>query len=193
MLSQRVYNLLHVYTTTSVAKSSRYRIYIDGANMFYVQRDLGWRIDWQKLKMLLSQYYDIVELRYYTGVKADHDPMLQFLRFLQHIGFITVTKPVKKITLDSTHPEYVQGGDNIRLKANLDVEITADVIRNAPNAEYVVLLSGDSDFACLAEILKPKGNKIVVLSSKRHLSYELKLACHQHELFENLENMLRKA
>lgn len=49
----------------------RAKVYIDGANIFYTQKSLGWVIDWQKVKDLLNKKYDIVEFRYYTGVKLD--------------------------------------------------------------------------------------------------------------------------
>ncbi len=31
------------------------KVYIDGANMFYTQKKLGWFIDWQKMKKYLKE------------------------------------------------------------------------------------------------------------------------------------------
>lgn len=31
------------------------KIYIDGANMFYTQKRLGWSIDWEKVKKYIEQ------------------------------------------------------------------------------------------------------------------------------------------
>lgn len=51
------------------------KVYVDGANMFYVQKDIGFFIDWNKMKNYLSERYDILEVRYYVGVKNEDEKM----------------------------------------------------------------------------------------------------------------------
>ncbi|MCX6722791.1 MAG: NYN domain-containing protein [Candidatus Staskawiczbacteria bacterium] len=47
------------------------KIYINGANMFYTQKKLGWSVDWKKLKDFIEDEKEVVEWRYYTGLKDD--------------------------------------------------------------------------------------------------------------------------
>jgi uncharacterized LabA/DUF88 family protein len=45
------------------------KVYIDGANMFYTQKELGWFVDWAKIKDYLNKEWEVLEIKYYTGVK----------------------------------------------------------------------------------------------------------------------------
>ena len=87
-------------------KKPKAKVYIDGANVFYTQRKLGWSIDWEKVKNLLLQEFDVLEFRYYTGLKKGDQGMPRFLRFLDKIDFVTITKPLKKISIGKDHPSW---------------------------------------------------------------------------------------
>ncbi|MDD2731644.1 MAG: NYN domain-containing protein [Candidatus Pacebacteria bacterium] len=48
-------------------------VFIDAANILYSQKNLGWRIDYQKLKTYFEQECELVELYLYTGkIGKDH-------------------------------------------------------------------------------------------------------------------------
>jgi len=55
------------------------KVYIDGANVFYTQKDIGFSIDWEKTRKYLQESYDILEIRYYVGVKQDDEKMASYL------------------------------------------------------------------------------------------------------------------
>ncbi len=80
------------------------KVYIDGANMFYSQKKLGWFIDWKKIKDYLKENWDVLEVRYYTGIKSEDEKMASFLRYLDNIGITPITKPIKIIKIDDKHP-----------------------------------------------------------------------------------------
>jgi len=75
------------------------KIYIDGANMFYTQKRLDWFIDWKKVKNYIEQEKNVIEWRYYVGVKDNDEKMLKYLKYLNLVGFNTITKPLKKLKL----------------------------------------------------------------------------------------------
>lgn len=56
---------------------------------------------------------------------------------------------------------------------NGDVEIAVDVIEMTGKFDTLVLFSGDSDFNYLIKILRGKGKRAVVISTKYHISKEL--------------------
>jgi len=41
----------------------RMKVYIDGANVFYSQKKMGWILDWVKVKTYLKSIYDVIEFR----------------------------------------------------------------------------------------------------------------------------------
>jgi len=67
-------------------------------------------------------------------------------------------------------PEIERG--DIR-KANFDVEITIDVLEMIDKFDTLVLFSGDSDFDYLIRKLRAKGKRVIVISTKHHISKEL--------------------
>lgn len=167
------------------------RVFIDGANIHYSQRYLGWRIDWHKLKAVLENEFQVLEFHYYTAFRSEDPTMGGFLNFLHHLGFAVTSKAIKIIRLRPGDPEYVEGATNIKYKGNLDVELTVDVLSKTSDVDCVVLMAGDSDFQCLVQRMKDLGKTVVVLSSRRHLARELKQGTEVRFL-EDLENSVKK-
>ena len=58
-------------------------------------------------------------------------------------------------------------------KANFDVEIAVEAMKQINFFDTMVLFSGDSDFDYLLRELRTKGKKIIVVSTKYHVSREL--------------------
>ena len=158
------------------------KVYIDGANVFYAQKDLNWTIDWVKTKDCLNKDWDILELRYYTGVREKDEKMASYLRYLDHVGITTITKPLKKIKTT----------DGFIFKSNFDVEMTTDILLDRTNLDEVILFSGDSDFNYLAKKLKDLGKQIVVISSRKMISWELKLTADRYIFLEDIREKIAR-
>lgn len=101
---------------------------------------MGKWLDWVKVSKYLSKNFQVLEIRYYVGLRRDDHKMQQFLKKLRKINFKVISKPVKKI-IDETGREIE--------KANFDVEITGDVLESVDDLDTVMLFSGDSDFEYL--------------------------------------------
>lgn len=167
------------------------KVYIDGANIFYTQKKLGWSIDWMKAKKIIEENRTIIEWRYYVALKDEDEKMRGYIRYLNNIGFTTLTKPLKKI--------HITGGDGTAqtsrpfiYKANFDVEMTADILLDKASIQEVVLFSGDSDFEYLIRKLKDSGINVVVFASRKTISWELKLAATRINYFERIEEELKR-
>lgn len=158
------------------------KIYIDGANIFYTQKQIGWNINWIKVKKYLSKTSQVVEIRYYTGVKKNDTKMSKYLNFFDKIGITTVTKPLKIINT---------GNGNI-FKSNFDVEMTTDILLDRISTDKIILFTGDSDFNYLIKKLKDLGKYIVVYSSRKMLSWELKLNANQYVFLEDIKNKIQR-
>ena len=169
------------------------KAFIDGSNIFYTQKKLGWSFDWKRIKQLVESEREVLEWRYYVGLKHDDDKMPKFLRYLNAVGFTTVTKPLKKIRLTDGehHPQSVASG--YIFKANFDVEMTADILLDKSKFDEVILFSGDSDFAYLTKKLKDAGKRIAVYSSRKTISWELKLAGSDVVYFEDLAERIKRS
>lgn len=139
-------------------------VFIDASNILYSQKSLGWKIGYERLKVYLEQEADLVLLNYYTGKVGSFDKQLNFIQKLESIGYKVVSKEVKLIKL---------GENKFLQKGNLDVELVLDAFRAKNEYDTLLLFSGDSDFAYLLDLLKLEGKKILVFSTRKHISVDL--------------------
>ena len=139
-------------------------VVIDAANLESAVKSLGWWIDYIKLRELFDKD-KLIEIRNYC-VQHNTDNQNSFFTFLKKNGYKLITKPLKIIKA----PEIEKG--DLR-KANFDVEITFDILEMIGQFDTLVLFSGDSDFDYLIRRLRAKEKKVVVISTKYHISKEL--------------------
>lgn len=141
-------------------------VFIDASNIYYSQRELGWRIDFRKLKEYLGTNVELSKMYYYTAYDTEYPRQRKFLDFLEIIGYVIRKKKVKFIK-DS---DFEEGGFH---KGNLDVELTIDAVHNRDDFQSLVLFSGDSDFEALLKYMRNYRKNCVVVSTQEHISLEL--------------------
>lgn len=144
--------------------SGKVAVFIDAANILYSQKTLKWKVDYEKLENYLKKQGSIYGLFYYTGKVGTFKKQLKFIERLEKLGYKVMAKEVKFIR--------VQGGALLP-KGNLDVELALDAYRLSDHYQTLLLFSGDSDFAYLLDLLKAKGKKMLVFSTRSHISKEL--------------------
>lgn len=139
-------------------------VFIDAANVFYSQRTLKWFLDYQKLQDFLNSSLNLQGIYYYSGQMRGQDKQLKFINRLKEIGIHVFEKEIKFIKLKNHQMLH---------KGNLDVELAIDAYRMSSNYDTLFLFSGDSDFAYLIKLVKEKGKRVVVFSTRGHISGEL--------------------
>lgn len=172
---------------SSIKPSSK--VFIDGSNVFYTQKKLGWSIDWVKFKDHLTPTRDVLELRYYTGLKNGDEAMTAYLKYLKAIGFTCLTKPLKQIRVDQNTLK-ANPSTGFIYKANFDVEIAVDISLDKSEANEIILFSGDSDFKYLVDQLKGRNQKVTVVASKKTISWELKLSANEIIYLEDIKDKI---
>lgn len=161
------------------------KIYIDGANMFYTQRSIGWFINWKSAINFLKEKYNILEIRYYTGIRKNDQKMSQYLSFLRKISIRTITKPLKIINDNSSGRKIY--------KSNCDIEIAVDIMLDIDAFDTLILFSGDSDFVYLIKTLqKSYQKKIFVISSRKTISWEMKLSANSYLFLEDYKKSFER-
>jgi len=143
----------------------RVYVFIDAENVFYSQRTLGWKISYEKLmKYLKRECGEDVKCFVYKGVDEFNTKQKKFLDMLDINGYILRTKVVKKIKDRSGKVEW---------KSNLDMELAFEMDDTKDKYDTAVLVSGDSDFAVPVDRVKKAGKRIIVMSTRGHISREL--------------------
>ncbi len=143
----------------------RVYVFIDVENIFYSQRSLGWHISYEKLiKYFRDECGPDAKCFAYTGVNESNKGQHRFLDMLDLSGYVVRMKTVKKIK---------SGGGSYKWKNNLDMELAFEMINTSEKYDTAILLSGDSDFSLPIDYIKQRGKRIIVMSTRKHISKEL--------------------
>ena len=142
----------------------RILVSVDGSNLFYTQKKLGWDINLVNLLDVCKEYGEVVEAIYYSGASNEGN-QCKFHDWLAYNGYSLVTKPLKTIT------DYTTG--QVTQKANLDIEIVLDMFNMIDRYDMAILISGDGDFERALQQLKSRGKEIKVISTRGCVASEL--------------------
>jgi uncharacterized LabA/DUF88 family protein len=94
-----------------------------------------------------------------------HIKRAKFYEVLSELGYILKLKPVK----------YIKESDgNIKKKANCDVDLTFDAMRQQHNFQRFILLSGDGDFEILLKYFEEHDKEVIILSNPMRTAASLK-------------------
>jgi uncharacterized LabA/DUF88 family protein len=149
-----------------VRPSDRVALFIDGANTDGAARAAGYFIDFRKAREFFVGSARFYAAFYYVADFTASDPLQQrFFDFLSYAGYIVRRRPVKVIVDPETGERTIKG--------NLDTEIVLDLLNTVDNYDVAFLFSGDSDFERAVELLRSRGKRVYVVSSRGPLSREL--------------------
>src|SRR5438132_1810242 len=147
----------------------RVSIFVDGANMYYAQKKLGWYSDLRKVVQFFGRDAGNVvsEAYYYTGADTQtKNRDSAFHEYLMYSGYTVRTKAIKQM-VDDTTGEIVE-------KANLDIELVIDMFNTVTLYDTCILMSGDSDFERALELVRTKGKRIAVVAHPEMTARELR-------------------
>lgn len=138
-------------------------VFIDAVNLDYTMKALGFSINWVKFRKLFDNHRMYLStIKYYTAVdelEGGERPLQRLLDFLSDNGYELVTKKAKAYVNRET-------GER-RVKGNIDVEFTCDVLSVCQHVDRVVLVTGDGDFATLVQRVQLVGRRVTIVSSKK--------------------------
>lgn len=168
----------------SKPKEKKVAIFIDAANIFYSQKTLGWRLDYEKFLSYWNNKGKITGAYFYTAVISTNKKQLNFFKALKEIGYTVITREVKIIN-DKRNKRTIQ-------KGNFDVKLAIDIVLKAKEFDVAVLASGDSDFEPVVEHLRKMKKKIIVISARGHISRELARMADKYLPLEKIKSEVKK-
>jgi uncharacterized LabA/DUF88 family protein len=138
----------------------RVGVFVDGANLYHTSRALGFEIDFAAMLDYFRRGTYLLRAFYYTALveTEEYSPLRPLTDWLAYNGWQVVTKPAR---------QQADPAGRLRMKGNMDVELTVDMLELAPHLDHVVLVSGDGDFRRLVEAVQRKGVRVTVVSSVR--------------------------
>jgi uncharacterized LabA/DUF88 family protein len=133
-------------------------LFIDGANLYATAKTLGFDIDYRKILKEFQSRGFLVRAYYYTALVEDQEftSLRPLVDWLDYNGYTVVTKIAK---------EFTDHLGRRKIKGNMDIELAVDALELAPKMDYMVLFSGDGDFASVVKAVQRQGVRVAVVSS----------------------------
>lgn len=130
-------------------KSNNYA-YIDGANLHRGIAGFGWKLDYARFRIWLSEKYGVKNAYIFIGLIPKYKDLY---KYLQECGFTLVFK------------EVIYDGDG-KAKGNCDADLVLQATRDAYENKFdtAVIVSSDGDYAGLVKFLQEKNKLKIILS-----------------------------
>lgn len=124
--------------------------YIDAANLHNATEGLGWKLDYKKFRILLSEKYGVGSAYIFIGLI---DKYTDLYKYLQECGFVLV---FKEVVYDN----------NKKPKGNCDADLVLQVTRDAYENKFVkaIIVSSDGDYSGLVKFLLENSKLSVIIS-----------------------------
>lgn len=144
--------------------------FIDSQNLNVSTQKLGWKVDWRKFREFLAHNYGVTKAYMFIGYMPEHEDMYEQLH---EAGYAVVLKPTFDMTkprpeLENEHQHEKE--DEKPVKGNIDADLVLWAMKEWPNYQKAVLVSGDGDFYSLVEYLESKGKLLKLLAPNAHYS-----------------------
>ena len=154
----------------------RVALFVDGAAMFYAQRDNGWHMDYRNILHYFADNRDLAGAYYFTATPpvANTDALEKYRKFrhaLTMMGYSVKDKEVKVL--------YDKNTGQARLKGNLDIELVFRLLSSLNTYDLAVLLGGDSDYVPIIEHLINNGRRVIVVGRRQSTAADVINAASQ--------------
>ena len=156
--------------------------FIDSQNLNLGVQKIGWKMDWHKFREWLGEKYGVTQAFMFIGYLPDNESLYQ--QMYDH-GFLVVLKPtleIKRVAIEGAPPEKKKDetpatpgapaakDEKPPVKGNIDADLVLYAMKELPNYDKAVIVSGDGDFFSLIEYLRDEKKLLKVLAPNKRFS-----------------------
>jgi uncharacterized LabA/DUF88 family protein len=158
--------------------------FIDSQNLNLGTQRMGWKLDWRKFRQFLKDEHGVTHAYMFIGYMSDNEALYEYMH---ELGFLVVLKPTVDVSAHKDGKEAETNGDAVpkdkdsedkekpTIKGNVDAELVLYAMKELPNYEQAIIVSGDGDFFSLAEYLEEQGKLAHVMTPNWQYSSLLKV------------------
>ncbi len=123
--------------------------FIDSQNLNLGTQKMGWKMDWRKFLAFLQKEYGVEKAFLFIGYVPENVAMYEQLHDAGYLIVLKRTLEVKKNDGDKEDKEPAKP----LVKGNVDTELVLWALKEMPNYNKAIVVSGDGDFFALVEYL----------------------------------------
>lgn len=145
------------------AKQPNNFAFIDSQNLNLGTQRMGWKLDWRKFRKFLRDKYGVTKAYMFIGYMSENE---QLYEYMHDLGFLVVLKPTVDVTTPSEPKDGKDDKDKEKpsVKGNVDADLVLYAMKELPNYDQAVIVSGDGDFLGLVEYLREQGKLAQILT-----------------------------
>lgn len=150
--------------------------FIDSQNLNLGVQKAGWKMDWRKFRQYLEKKYNVKQAYMFIGYMVENESLYEQMHDL---GYSVVLKPTvdmnafadqEKTEKDKDKPDTPKH----TTKGNVDADLVLYAMKEMPNYDKAIIVSGDGDFFGLIEYLEQQKKLLHVLTPNWQYSSLLK-------------------
>jgi len=169
--------------------------FIDSQNLNLGVQKMGWKMDWHKLRLWLAEKYGVTHAYMFIGYMQENEALYE--QMYEH-GFLVVLKPTLEIKAPSENnaketgvnkkSQVKNGRDTNRkehgssdqsspedkektiVKGNIDADLVLYAMKELPNYDKAIIISGDGDFFALVEYLIQQKKLLKLMTPNKRFS-----------------------
>lgn len=156
----------------SKPKSPNNYAFIDSQNLNLGVQKTGWKMDWRRFRQWLSDQYGVTHAYMFIGYMAENESLYELMH--DH-GYLVALKPTLEIK-PRPDEELAKDGEEQKpvVKGNIDADLVLYAMKELPNYDKAVIVSGDGDFFGLIEYLAQQNKLLKLLTPNQRYSTLLK-------------------
>ena len=131
--------------------------FIDSQNLNLGTQRMGWKMDWRRFREYLRKEYNVSRAYMFIGYMSENE---QLYEYMHNLGYLVVLKPTVDVTTAADSKDDKRSGkdkDKPSIKGNVDADLVLYAMKELPNYDKAVIVSGDGDFLGLVEYLEEQG------------------------------------
>jgi uncharacterized LabA/DUF88 family protein len=135
-------------------------IFIDGSNLHYSAKALGFDIDFKRLLTAFDADGRLLRAYYYTTIihGSEFHSIRPLIDWLDYNGYAVTAKPAK---------EFDDAEGRRKIKRNCLIDLAIDAMALARKIDRMILFTGDGDIRALVEAMQRRGVHVTVVSTLR--------------------------
>ncbi len=150
-----------------MSKSNNYA-FIDSQNLNLGIQKMGWKLDWRRFRELLERDYGVSKAFMFIGYMQENEALYEQMHDL---GYLIVLKPTVESVVADGDPNHEE---KKTVKGNIDADLVLYALKEMPNYDKAVIVSGDGDFFSLAEYLIQENKLLHIMTPNWQYSSLLK-------------------
>jgi uncharacterized LabA/DUF88 family protein len=150
--------------------------FIDNQNLNLGIQKLGWKMDWRKFRKYLGEKYGVDKAFMFIGYMPENEDLYNQMH---DAGYLVVLKPTLEMFKTPAEPGQEKSDEKKdehkpAVKGNVDAELVLYGVKEMPNYNKAIIISGDGDFFSLLEYLREQNKLMHLMVPNRQYSSLLK-------------------